>query len=58
MTASHVCMCVCCRRCSDPNARNNDGCTPIFYACEMCHMPVVQWLVQEGGAFILKKCVV
>jgi Ankyrin repeats (many copies) len=48
--------CVCCNytlHCitlhSDPNALNNDGCTPLFFACEMCHTGVVQWLVREGG---------
>ena len=29
---------------------NNDGCTPLLFACERGHMGVAQWLVREGGA--------
>lgn len=29
---------------------NDDGCTPLLFACEQGHMGVAQWLVREGGA--------
>lgn len=29
---------------------NDDGCTPLLFACEQGHVGVAQWLVREGGA--------
>lgn len=35
---------------------NNDGCTPLLFACEQGHMGVAQWLVREGGAKVTVSC--
>ena len=35
---------------AEPDRPNNDGCTPLLFACERGHVGVAQWLVREGGA--------
>lgn len=35
---------------ADADRPNNDGCTPLFFACEKGHLGVAQWLVREAGA--------
>lgn len=35
---------------ADANRPNDEGCTPLFFACELGHIGVAQWLVREAGA--------
>lgn len=40
---------------ADVNRANNDGCTPLFFACEKGHVGVAQWLVREAGAKVRRE---